>query len=252
MKYKIQIFSASISLLALLSYTFVHTGGLLARYIKPEIVGYIAAIGIELSIVSLSLRIGDMRKLKQPNGFFLFVLIAVVAVSAVANVAEGFYVSMGTQLTSETFGQLDTIQATIGLMATAIISLIVFALSEIAGNDVSAIIKKAEREQKKLGNQTQVAPNSYRIATESVTETAVAQPKQPKQPAQPNRLREHATDLETDDGKPLTEAQKRIVDELARNPKATNTEIAETLGVSRQAVDKQVARMKVAVSKLRS
>ncbi len=172
MKYKIQIFSASISLLALLSYTFVHTGGLLARYIKPEVVGYIAAIGIELSIVSLSLRISDMRKLKQPNGFFLFVLIAVVAVSAVANVAEGFYVSMGTQLTSETFGQLDTIQATIGLMATAIISLIVFALSEIAGNDVSAIIKKAEREQKKL-ESSHAATNRTSDMTSSVSDMSV-------------------------------------------------------------------------------
>lgn len=69
MKDKTQIIVAAVSLFALLTYTLVHTGGLLARYIHPPVIGYVAALGIELSIVSLSLRIGDMRRARQSDRF---------------------------------------------------------------------------------------------------------------------------------------------------------------------------------------
>ena len=52
----VQVVIGGLSLLTLLSYTLVHTGGLLVSYVQPDIVGYFAAFGIELSIVGLSLR----------------------------------------------------------------------------------------------------------------------------------------------------------------------------------------------------
>lgn len=52
----------AVSLIALLLYTWTHTGALLARYVEPDKVGYICAFGVELAVVSLSLRIGDLRR----------------------------------------------------------------------------------------------------------------------------------------------------------------------------------------------
>lgn len=69
--------------------------------------------------------------------------------SAVANIAEGFQALHGQPLTTSTISQLDPLQAIIGLLATGLISLIVLALSEIAGTDVSTAIRKAEREAKR-------------------------------------------------------------------------------------------------------
>jgi hypothetical protein len=154
MKSKAQIGVSVLALLALLTYTLVHTGGLLARYVHPPIVGYVAAFGIEAAVVSLSLRIGELRRSKQSTGFFIFVLIAVVIVSAVANIAEGFTAVQGERLTVNTIRQLDPIQAFIGLAATGLISLIVLALAEILGTDVETIVKQAEKERKRQPRPT--------------------------------------------------------------------------------------------------
>ena len=177
MKDKIQIIAAGVSLFALLTYTLVHTGGLLARYINPPAVGYVAALGIELSIVSLSLRIGDMRRARQSDRFFIAVLVAVVTVSAVANIAEGFHTLHGQPLTAATIRQLDPLQAGIGLLATGLISLIVLALSEIAGTDVSTAIRKAEREAKRAEQATaQASTEPARVTVEPAQKQGEATP----------------------------------------------------------------------------
>lgn len=160
MKAKVQIGVSVLSLLALLTYTLVHTGGLLARYVHPPAIGYVAALGIEAAVVSLSLRIGELRRSRQSTGFFLFVLIAVVVVSAVANIAEGFTAAQGEQLTSRSIQQLDPIQALIGLAATGLISLIVLALAEILGTDVDTAVRQAERERKRLPAAASTLPET--------------------------------------------------------------------------------------------
>lgn len=149
MKQRAQLIAGIASLVALLTYTLVHTGGLLAYYIWPGVIGYVAAFGIEASVVSLSLRIGELRKSKQSTAFFVFVLVSVVIVSAIANVAEGFRVAQGVNLSLTTVKQLDIVQGIIGLTATGLISLIVLALSEIVGTDVTTTIKQVEKERKK-------------------------------------------------------------------------------------------------------
>lgn len=149
MKTKIQLTAGIISLVGLLAYTLVHTGGLLARYIEPGFVGYVAALGVEVAIVSLSLRIGDLRRSNLNYGFFLFVLVSVVVVSALANVAEGFRTSEGVPLTVANAQRLDIVQAAIGLAATGLISLIVLALSEIIGTDVQQMAAAADRKRRK-------------------------------------------------------------------------------------------------------
>jgi len=148
MKQKIQLAAGILSLAALLTYTLIHTGGLLARYIAPAFIGYVAAFGIEASIVSLSLRIGELRKTKQDAKFFYFVLLSVLLVSAIANISEGFHTYTGQLLSVQTAVQLDPVQAIIAFVATGLISLIVLALSEIVGNDVEATVKAAQRQSR--------------------------------------------------------------------------------------------------------
>ena len=155
MKQKTQLAAGIISLVALLTYTLIHTGGLLARYIAPPQAGYVAALGIEIAIVSLSLRIGDLRKSNLDYSFFLFVLISVVVVSALANVYEGFHTYYGEPLTVASVGQLDIVQAIVGLSATGLISLIVLALSEIIGSDVQTMAAAVGRARKKAEKQTE-------------------------------------------------------------------------------------------------
>lgn len=148
MNTKLQIIAGAVSLTALLVYTLVHTGGLLATYVAPWQVGYIAAFGIELAVVSLSLRIGDLKRTGQDFRFFMFVLVSVVIVSALANISQGFTVAHKAEMTLQNIRQLDAIQAIIGLTATGLISLIVLALSEIIGVDVNAVVRQMEREQR--------------------------------------------------------------------------------------------------------
>lgn len=143
---KIQLCTSVIALLALLAYTFVHTGALLSAYIAPWWVGYIAAFGVETSVVSLSLRIGELKRARQNALFFSCVLCAVVFVSALANVAAGYEHSEQVRLTLRGLAALDPAQAVIGFASTALISLIVFAISEIIGVDVREIARKAERD----------------------------------------------------------------------------------------------------------
>lgn len=149
-KLNVQLIAGIIALASLLAYTLVHTGGLLAHYINPPFVGYVAALGIEASIVGLSLRIGDLKRSKQSTKFFIFVLVAVVIVSAIANIAEGFYTQQKHFLTLATIQQLDPIQAVIGLTATGLISLIVLAMSEIIGTDLTAVAKQAAKDDAAL------------------------------------------------------------------------------------------------------
>jgi len=148
-----------LSLLGLLSYTFVHTGNLLASYVSPQFVGFMAAFGIELSIVGLSMRIGELKRLGLSYRFFVFTLVAVVAVSALANIAEGFHVKFGEALTVINWNKLDVVQIVVSIAATGLISLVTLALSEIVGQDVATAQKSSRK-------SSDPVPISYPYETE--------------------------------------------------------------------------------------
>lgn len=137
-KWQVQIMIGLAALAGVLLYNWTHTGGLLAGYVRPDFIGYIAAAGIELAIVGLSLRIADLRKQHSDARFFVATLIAVVVVSALANIAEGYNVKFGEVLTLANIGRLDIVQAVVSLAATGLLSLVTFALAEIVGGDVTA------------------------------------------------------------------------------------------------------------------
>lgn len=150
-KQTIELIGGVIALISLLAYTWLHTGALLARYIHPWQAGYVAAFGIEVAVVGLSLRIGDLKRSKQDARFFVGVLLAVVIVSAFANIAEGFAaLNNDTLLTVATVKSLDPIQAVIGLTATGLISVIVLAMSEIIGTDITTAVKQSAKDDKRV------------------------------------------------------------------------------------------------------
>ncbi len=150
-KTQVQIIIGLSALAGMLLYNWTHTGGLLAGYVRPDFIGYIAAAGIELAIVGLSLRIADLRKQHIDARFFVATLIAVVVVSALANVAEGYAVKFGEVLTLANIGRLDFVQAVVSLAATGLLSLVTFALAEIVGGDITSAVTSVKPDTDKIG-----------------------------------------------------------------------------------------------------
>jgi hypothetical protein len=158
-KRTVMIIIGILSIIGLFSYTWVHSGNLLARYITPGFIGFLCAAGIELSIIGLSMRIGELKKSGLNAKFFTATLIAVVAVSAAANIAEGFYVRYNESLTIGNFTKLDIIEACILLAATGLISVVTLALSELIGQDVIAA-QKAQQKRGAIASGYEIVPNT--------------------------------------------------------------------------------------------
>jgi hypothetical protein len=156
----VMIIIGVISIAGLFAYTWVHTGNLLARYISPPFIGFLAAAGIELSIIGFSMRIGELKKSGLNYRFFAFTLIAVVVVSAAANIAEGFYVRYNEALTISNLQRLDWVEAVILLGATGLISLITLALSELIGQDVIAAQRAQKKSESKPIGGYEIVPNA--------------------------------------------------------------------------------------------
>ncbi|MBK8905472.1 MAG: helix-turn-helix domain-containing protein [Anaerolineaceae bacterium] len=233
MKAKVQIGATILSLLALLTYTLVHTGGLLARYVHPAIIGYVAAFGIEAAVVSLSLRIGELRRTKQSTGFFLFVLIAVVVVSAVANIAEGFTAVQDEALTLATVRTLDPVQAFIGLSATGLVSLIVLALAEILGTDVETAVKQADKERKR--------PTTSKT-TQAATAVLAEEP-QTDEGEEMNRLERARAVKAEKDAISRAEALELLLGFVAEHPDASLSRIGRHINRSKSTVANYVSEL---------
>lgn len=140
-----------LTLVTLLVYTFVHTGGLLSEYVDPFQVGYVAALGIEAAIITMSIRLGKLLRQLAQDAYrgretwlsFLWqglTLLFVLAVSAIANIVEGYKVKHGAELTLTTIQELDALQIVIGLVATGVIPVVVLAMTEIVSGEVKAIM----------------------------------------------------------------------------------------------------------------
>lgn len=141
-----------LTLFALLAYTFVHTGGLLSRYVDPPWVGKVAAFGVEAAIITMSIRIGKLlRRLAQSRykgaeGWLsLFwqgsTLLFVLAVSAAANVVEGYKVRYGLELTIDNIQDLDGLQISIGLLATGLIPVVILSMTEIVSGEIKVALE---------------------------------------------------------------------------------------------------------------
>ncbi|MBK9496834.1 MAG: hypothetical protein IPO08_20475 [Xanthomonadales bacterium] len=245
-----------LSLVGVLLYNWTHTGGLLASYVKPEFVGYIAAAGIELAVVGLSLRIDEMRRAQADATFHVGTLAAVVIVSALANIAQGYLVKFGTELTSANIGRLDAVQVVVSLAATGLLSLVVFALSEVVGHDIGASEAQGASQGPQVAETDEIGPlsdyagqgealESSQTDTGSDSRAAVVENALPA--IQPNE----AAQIATLEHAPVTTADI-ILEYYKRNPDATMTQAAQHVAratgtpYSRQAVAAQLQRLEVA------
>lgn len=138
-RHEVEIAVGFVAMLCLLAYTFWHTGGLLARYITPGVLGYVAAFGIELAVVAMAFRIGELGWTAPNATPFKWTLAGVLGVSVLANLAEGYATRYSGDLVVGAVGQLDFIQGIIGVAATALLSIVVYALAEIVGADVRPV-----------------------------------------------------------------------------------------------------------------
>lgn len=135
-------FVSALGGLFILAYTFVHTSNVLAGYVRPWWVGWIAGAGIELIIFSMSWKLATIKG-RESNGLLKFTLIISLVVSTIANVAEGYFVSHQTQLTWANILEIDPIQALVGVSSNLLLPILVFAVSELVGSDVERIAKQA-------------------------------------------------------------------------------------------------------------
>lgn len=136
----------ALGLIGLLSYTFWHTGGWFSRYIRPYQLGYGAALGAELIIVMMSYKLAKLKEIDKSNGFLYFALIAALVISAWANYYEGFATYHQVEPNTETWwANLDLILFVSSLLATALISILVFAVTDILSSDVTIVSGKVEK-----------------------------------------------------------------------------------------------------------
>lgn len=165
--------------LLILSYTFVHTSNVLARYIHPPFVGWLAGGGIELIIFSMSWKLATIKG-KEPNRLLKFTLIVSLIVSTIANVAEGYFVSHKQELTWANIGMIDPVQALVGISSNLLLPVLVFAVSELVGSDIERITKqvapKPSKEKQEAPEQAQTPeleaeqldPNDYKQAVYAI------------------------------------------------------------------------------------
>jgi hypothetical protein len=252
-----------LSLVGVLLYNWTHTGGLLASYVKPEFVGYIAAAGIELAVVGLSLRIDEMRRAQADAKFHVGTLAAVVIVSALANIAQGYLVKFGTELTSANIGRLDAVQVVVSLAATGLLSLVVFALAEVVGHDIgasdaqqTASLPQPLAQGPQVGETDEIGPlgddagQDVPLESSQQTKTGGTQVFN-AEPVQSTITPNEAAQIAVLEHAPVTTADI-ILEYVKRNPTASKVEIAQHVAraiggtYTRQAVDAQLKRLEVA------
>ena len=164
----VEFSAGSIALLLILIYNFKHTGSLLARHVTPEWYGYSAALGIEFSVVFLSAKLNKLKRQgrKLWRTLFPWSLILVVLLSATANLNEGFLTRYQTELSLQQIGQVDLIQLIVSVIGTLMVSLIVFALSEVISGDSKKVVQVVKHEVKTSAEET--SKNANEVAGKPV------------------------------------------------------------------------------------
>jgi predicted HTH transcriptional regulator len=142
-------------------------------------------------------------------------------ISALANISEGYRTMYGEPLTVSNIGQLDIIQAIVGLSATGLISLIVFALSEIIGVDVETTERVAQRAKPKTEPRP-VEPVKVSNTVESNADSVLVE--QAREVKQQN------------DDERIVERREHMAAYLDENPDTGPTKLAQVFDISRSTV----------------
>lgn len=150
-------------------------------------------------------------------------MVAVVIVSAVANIAEGFTTVQGEQITVYTIRRLDPLQAIIGLAATGLISLIVLALAEIAGADVETAVKQVERERKSSSKEMPTNARPEKPEKASTTD-------------QPPSIEQARAAKAAQDATSKEQALQALMDYMSAHPTASLSDVGRAIGRSKTTV----------------
>lgn len=145
-------------LFCLLSYTFVHTGNVLAGFVRPSWIGFVAAFGIELLVALMAWRYAQAKRSERTDKFLRFALIATLFVSALANLTEGFHVRYQTDLSWAEITQIGVTQFVIAVAMTGLIPVLVFAVTDLLASDVNKYVKQVQpKANKELVEDEQTA-----------------------------------------------------------------------------------------------
>lgn len=231
-KGQVVVILSLLALVCVLVYTFWHTGALLSHYIAPGWLGYIAAAGIELTVISMSVQFRDIltsaARSRFTKGLFVFVFLAALAVSALANVSEGFRTATGLLFTSATFSTMDSWVWIVGVSATGLLSLVVMSLAELLGDSFNVVLGIADG----LRPERQVST----ITVESVNTAILTQPMTRQLPAPTLESAREARRVSAE------KARTALGAYLAAHPDATQAEAGAAVGRSRAWVSDQLRK----------
>lgn len=143
-------------ILTQLQYVFLHTSSLLIRLVEYPISAYIAAFGIEITIIIISFDIGARQGKEESTWHLKGILLFALFSSACANIIEGFLIRTKNDLEAwADVIKLGWVQAGVAFLFTAGIPLLVYALSDTLGlyaakevTSVQSAIKKEENQAK--------------------------------------------------------------------------------------------------------
>lgn len=167
------------AMIALLQYNWAHTASMFQNYIADQSSARYAAFGVELAVIWFSWRLGQLKNLEKRVFISIpgITLICVMLVSMVANWSEGFKVKHGIALTSQTIQLVDWMDIVFGILATVMVSAIVFALSEVLSGDS----KKLAPKQIKTANDSvavsekEIGPRICVVERESIPNTKITE-----------------------------------------------------------------------------
>lgn len=181
------------------AYTFTSIDG-------GRIWGFVQAVAVDVGLFALVLGITQRRRVHRPTRLLWLGIGLFSAISVYANLAYG--------LTFTLDSVPDWIVHSKPWVLAATLPVLVMYLAEVAGTDVSYMIKLAEREQRKAERKLTVD-----------TETPIDQAR---------RVKAEQDSLQVD------ERRRQLVGILAEQPHIGATALAERLGVSRTTVYKDL------------
>lgn len=205
------------AMIALLQYNWAHTASMFQNYIADQISAKYAAFGVELAVIWFSWRLGQLKSLEKRVFISIpgITLICVMLVSMVANWSEGFKVKHEIALTSQTIQLVDWMDIVFGILATVMVSAIVFALSEVLSGDS----KKLAPKQIKTANdpiavsEKEVGPRICVVEPEPIPNTKATKT------------------TENYKYKPKSDKENVFIKYIQENPNATYRDIINNTGV---------------------
>lgn len=148
--------AGSIALLCILIAQFLHNVSFQSGFFYNSIIlGGIAALGIDLALVSMSLYKDELLKSGELAITIKAVTVIVLCATGLANMAEGFKSSFGQELSVSALGALDWLQMSKWIGGTAVFPVLTYILADTIGTrNLYQLYRQGEKEKDKPQRQT--------------------------------------------------------------------------------------------------